>query len=96
ETNGAEFLVGVRVSGEDRPKLLNDITNVISNFNNTNIRGVNIDSDDKMFDGTIILYVKNTDHLQRLIERIRKVKGVLKVERFVEANEKGVRRDGST
>lgn len=96
ETNGAEFLVGVRVSGEDRPKLLNDITNVISNYNSTNIRGVNIDSDDKMFDGTIILYVKNTDHLQRLIERIRKVKGVLKVERFVEANEKGVRRDGST
>ncbi len=46
-----------------------------------------------MFDGIIVLYVKNTEHLGRLIEKIRKVKGVLKVERLVEANEKGVRGD---
>lgn len=95
-TDGAEFLAGIRVSGEDRPRMLNDITNVISSYNNTNIRGVNIDSEDRMFDGTIILYVKNTEHLSRLVERIRKVKGVLSVERFVEANDKGVRRDEST
>ena len=95
-TNGAEFLGGVRVSGKDRPRMLNDITNVISSYNNTNIRAVNIDSEDRMFDGTLILYVKNTEHLNRLMEKIRKVKGVLKVERFVDSNEKGVRGDGST
>lgn len=95
-TDGAEFLAAVRVSGQDRPRMLSDITNAISACNNTNIRAVNIDSEDRLFDGTIILYVKNIEHLHRLMEKIGKIKGVLEVQRFVEANEKGVRGDGAT
>ncbi|MEE9187640.1 MAG: ACT domain-containing protein, partial [Bacteroidota bacterium] len=95
-TDGAEFLAAVRVSGQDRPRMLSDITNAISACNNTNIRAVNIDSEDRLFDGTIIVYVKNIEHLHRLMEKIGKIKGVLKVQRFVEANEKGVMGDGAT
>lgn len=81
--NGADFIAAIHVSGKDRSGLLSDVTHVISNFQNTNIRSVNIDSKGPIFDGHIILYVKNTDHLARLIDKIRRVEGILSVERFL-------------
>jgi GTP pyrophosphokinase len=57
---------------------------VISTYNNTNIRSVNIDSKDALFDGRITVYVKNTYHLSRLIEKLRRVRGVTSVERYEE------------
>lgn len=80
--NAADFLAAIRVSGKDRSGLLSDVTHAISNYQNTNIRSVNMDSRGPMFDGQIILYVKNTDHLMRVIDRIRKVDGIIEVERF--------------
>ncbi len=81
---GADYLVGIRVFGEDRPGMLSDLTHVISTYNNTNIRSVNIDSRDAMFDGKMTVFVKNTYHLARLMEKLRKVRGVTSVERFEE------------
>lgn len=83
-TNGVEYTVAVRISGEDRTGLLNDITHSISTYQNTNIRGVKIDAKDSMFEGTIIVGVKNTEHLDRIMEKLRKVKGVSRTERLVE------------
>lgn len=81
---GADYLVGIRVFGEDRPGMLSDLTHVISTYNNTNIRSVNIDSRDAMFDGKMTVFVKNTYHLARLMEKLRRVRGVTSVERFEE------------
>ena len=78
------FVAGVKMSGDDRPGMLNDITHAISSYLNTNIRSVNIDSHDSMFEGTIILNVQNTDHLNRIVEKIRRIRGVRKAERFEE------------
>jgi RelA/SpoT family (p)ppGpp synthetase len=80
--DGQEFTAAIRISGEDRAGMLNDITHAISSYQNTNIRGVNIESKDSAFDGSIILFVKNTDHLARVIEKLRKIKGVARVERL--------------
>jgi RelA/SpoT family (p)ppGpp synthetase len=82
--NTIMFVSGISVSGKDRPGMLNDITQAVSSYLNTNIRSVNIDSSDSLFDGTFLLYVKDTDHLWRIMEKIRKIKGVEKVERFEE------------
>jgi (p)ppGpp synthase/HD superfamily hydrolase len=78
------FVSGISVSGKDRPGMLNDITQAISSYMNTNIRSVNIDSGNTHFDGTFLLYVKDIDHLTRIVEKIRKIKGVEKVDRFEE------------
>jgi GTP pyrophosphokinase len=74
----------VRVTGEDRPGMLNDITHAILSYQNTNIRSVNIESKDSLFEGVITVMVKNIDHLNRLMERLRKVRNVKNVERFEE------------
>jgi hypothetical protein len=45
---------------------------------------VNLDSQDTLFHGTFILFVKDTEHLGRIIDRIKKIRGVDRAERFVE------------
>lgn len=84
KSNGHEFAAAVRISGSDRTGMLSDITHAISSYQNTNIRGVNIDTKDSLFNGSIILYVKNTEHLKHIIDKLRKIKGVTHVERLEE------------
>ncbi len=85
-TDDVDFIVGVKLSGQDRSGLLNEITHAISTYNNTNIRSVNIATKDSLFDGQFILYVKNTEHLTGIVERLKRLKGITKVERFEETN----------
>ena len=85
-TDDVDFIVGVKLSGQDRSGLLNEITHAISTFNNTNIRSVNIATKDSLFDGQFILYVKNTEHLTGIVDRLKRLKGITKVERFEETN----------
>jgi RelA/SpoT family (p)ppGpp synthetase len=82
--NGVMFVAAIRISGQDRPAMLNDITHAISTYMNTNIRSVNLDSQDSMFEGTFILSVRDTEHLSRIIEKIRRIKGVTRAERLEE------------
>ncbi len=84
QANGAEFAAAIRVSGEDRSGMLNDIAHSISTYQNTNIRGVNIDVRDSMFEGLVFVSVKDTEHLDRIIERLRKIKGVSRADRLLE------------
>jgi guanosine-3',5'-bis(diphosphate) 3'-pyrophosphohydrolase len=79
-----DFMAAIRITGEDRPAMLNDITSAIVSYNNTNIRSVNIDSFDSIFEGVVTVYVKNTEHLERVFDKLRKIKGVKNVERFEE------------
>ena len=79
-----DFYVGIRINGEDRSGMLNEITNVISSHDNTNIKSVNIASKGSMFEGTVILMVKNINHFNELVERIKGVSGVFEVKRFEE------------
>ena len=81
-TNGAEFTTAIHISGEDRTGMLNDITHTISTYQNTNIHGVKIDAKDSLFDGTIIIGVRNKEHLERIVEKLRKIKGVFTAERL--------------
>jgi (p)ppGpp synthase/HD superfamily hydrolase len=81
--NGPDFIAALHIAGKDRPALLSDITHTISMFENTNIRSVNMDSKGPIFEGQIIVFVRNTDHLKRLLERLKRVDGVLEADRFM-------------
>ncbi len=86
KTGGVDFASAISIEGEDRPGLLNDLTHTISTYQNTNIRSVNLKAANGMFDGTIIVNVKDLDQLNRLIEKIRKIKGVTKAVRLSSQN----------
>jgi GTP pyrophosphokinase len=75
------FLIKIAISGTDRFGIYNDITTVISKQFNVNIRNINLESHDGIWEGTIELYVHNTKDLNNLIMNIGKIKGVESVKR---------------
>ncbi len=75
------FLARIRMSGIDKIGLVNSVTTVISKELDVNIRSISFDSHDGVFEGEIDLYVHNTEYLDKLIQNLKKVKGVNKVVR---------------
>lgn len=73
---GGQFTGAVKIVGEDRVGMINDISNVISKSLNTNMKSINISSDSGMFEGTLILLVKDIKHLENVIQNLQKVEGV--------------------
>jgi RelA/SpoT family (p)ppGpp synthetase len=82
EGEGNLFVAGLTVMGEDSPGLLNEISHAIVAYQNTNIKSININTSDSTFEGNVTLYVQNLEHLSRIIERLKKLKGIYSVERL--------------
>ena len=59
--------------------IISEVTQSISGNMNVNINNLNFDSEDGIFTGLISVNVKNKTMLNKLINRILKVKGVDKV-----------------
>ena len=76
------FLTGLRITGIDDVGLINSITTVISSDFKVNMRSITVDSYEGIFDGSIMVYVNDTEHLDNLIARLKEVKGVTSVTRF--------------
>ncbi len=76
------FLTGIKVTGIDDVGLVNSITKLISEELNVNMRSINFDSNDGVFEGKIMFFVHDTKHLNRLIERMKKIKGVINISRI--------------
>lgn len=75
------FMVQLKLLGEDRKNFLKDISESISDTD-TNIVSVVMTTEDSIVNSTLIIEVKNLNHLIRVISRIRKVHGVISVERL--------------
>jgi GTP pyrophosphokinase len=76
------FLAGVRMTGIDEVGLVNRISKVISSDLKVNMRSISIDSNDGIFEGTIMLFVNDTHHLDRLIKKLKEINGILTVSRI--------------
>ncbi len=73
------FMSGIAITGIDSKGMVNEITMKISQNLNINMRAIHFESLDGYFEGKISAYVTDIDHLNDLIEEIRKVNGVHKV-----------------
>ena len=76
------FLTGLHIIGIDDVGLINNITKVISNDFKVNMRSITVDTDNGIFDGSIMIFVNDKEHLDNLIENLLLVKGVTAVTRF--------------
>ncbi len=85
-TDGNYFIAAIKIIGEDKPGMLSEISQTIVNTQNTNIKSVNFQSHRNIFYGTVSVNVKNLDHLNRIIERLKKIPGIETVERFEVTN----------
>jgi GTP pyrophosphokinase len=76
------FLAGIKITGIDEVGIVNNITKIISNELNVNMRSISFESHDGTFEGTIMVFVHDTNHLTELLKKLKKVKGVLTVARM--------------
>ena len=74
-----EFTAKLKLTGLDDLGLVNKVTQVISNTNNVNISQMSFDSNDGTFEGNILLKVKNTALLKKMIKQLQNINGVDKV-----------------
>lgn len=79
---GSSFAVTLQVTGMDDLGIVSNISDVISKDLQVNMRSISIDSNDGMFEGSITLFVKDTQHLEALIRKLKKVKGVMNIRRI--------------
>lgn len=76
------YLTEIEMRGLDRVGILRDLVQVITIELNVNIRGLEIQSHDGIFEGKISLYVTDTENLGELIDKVKKIKGIDKVQRL--------------
>jgi GTP pyrophosphokinase len=78
----ASFQTTIRVTGFDELGMVNKISELISKDLKVNMRAFSINSSNGMFDGRIQVYVTDTKHLDMLLYRLNKIKGIQKAIRM--------------
>ena len=80
-TSRSSFLTTLFVSGTDELGIVSEISHIIAKDIGTQMRSINIESDKGQFEGILKILVYNLDHLEFLIHKLEKVKGVISVTR---------------
>ena len=75
------FLAVINLSGIDQIGIVSKITKVISEDQTVNMRSIHVESHDGIFEGTIYIYIHNTEDLNNLIFNLMKIKGLHNVTR---------------
>jgi (p)ppGpp synthase/HD superfamily hydrolase len=68
------------MEGTDRRGLMAEVASAISGTN-TNIKSAEMTADERGMKGEFVVEVENLTHLNRVIGAVKKIKGVVKVER---------------
>ena len=76
------FLTGVEISGLDAPGVMFSISKVISGDLKINMQSVSLEGKDGKFEGRIVLYVHNTKELNKLVNRLKKMKALGSVKKL--------------
>ncbi|HPE86599.1 MAG TPA: RelA/SpoT family protein [Bacteroidales bacterium] len=81
------FLTGIRFEGMDKKGLLSDITNIIAEKHDVNIRSLNVKSHEGITEGEIILYINDTHKLNELIQHLQSIPQLHKIYRINRSEE---------
>lgn len=78
------FLVYIYIKGIDSVGLLNEVTQVISRQLNVNIRELNIETNDGIFEGKIQLWVHDAEDVRSICNNLKKIQNIKQVTRVEE------------
>ena len=82
DKNKGLYQVTLRVVGHDDIGVVNNITSIISQEKDVIMRGINIESHDTLFSGTLTLMISEQAKLKKLTTKIEGIKGVKQVRRL--------------
>jgi GTP diphosphokinase / guanosine-3',5'-bis(diphosphate) 3'-diphosphatase len=80
-TEISAYIATILITGEDQLGILNRISDTITHELNANIRSINLSSSGGKFEGTISINVDGKSHLELIIARLSKLKGIKRVVR---------------
>ena len=76
QTVHTKFLATVSITGVDRHGILQELTQMISNHLNIDIRSLHIDTDKEVFSCRLSVLVQDAEVMNALCARVKKIKGV--------------------
>ena len=79
-------MAGIKFIGIDDVGLLNELTSIISEQEKVNMKSLNFNSDDGIFEGEIMLYVYDKHHLENLIQKLLNIESISQVERMEQSD----------
>ncbi len=75
------FLTTLHISGVDEKGIISEISHIIAKDTGAHLRSINVSTNRGKFEGVLKLSVYNLGHLEFLIHKMKKVKGVVSVTR---------------
>ncbi len=75
------YIARINITGIDSLGIVSTLTKVISDNQDVNMRSIQIESHDGIFEGSIYLYIHHTKDLNNLILKLMKIKGIHTVNR---------------
>ena len=78
----SQYQITLRVIVNDDLGIVNNLTSIISKDEKLVLRSINIDSNDGLFRGNLVIMINDNTRLESLIKKLRTVKGVKQVERI--------------
>lgn len=79
---GDAFITGLEFTGIDIVGVVKELTTIISENEKINMKSLNFNTNDGVFEGEIMLYVYDKSHLEKLIKKLRNINGIEKVVRI--------------
>ena len=76
------FLSGIKLKGFDRKGIIKEMMDVITSEMDLNIRSLNIETQNNVFTGTLMLYIQSVRTLNNLIGQLRQIDQMESVERI--------------
>lgn len=76
------YVANIKITGKDRLGMLNEISDVVSGDLKVNMRSISLKSKGDMFDGIMKVSIKSIKHLDILLRKLKKVKGVTQAYRI--------------
>lgn len=75
------FQATIHLSGSDRIGIVGDISYIISKDVGVQMRSINVDTRNGVFNGTLRVFVNNVEHLDFLMHKLKNIKGIQTVSR---------------
>lgn len=80
-STSSSYTTVLRVIGNDHIHIVANLMSIISKEEGVQLRSINIDSNDGLFQGTLSVSLANTSKLEMLIKKLKDVKGVKQINR---------------
>jgi len=80
--SGSQYSITLNVVGQDDIGIVSNISSIINKQPDTLLRSISIDSNGGLFQGRLTVLVSDLSSLDRLVKKLKQIKGVREVERI--------------